>query len=81
MKYLLIFAWFILATIYLAIERTSKVIISLVIILWELKYDQKHHKFHKKYIIIVPLIFFAAFECQNLKDFYTIKNWNLITIQ
>lgn len=79
MKYILILIGWILLTVALVIERSLKVIASVLIFLWDFKIVKERHLFWNNIHLIRPAVDDSE-ECQvlrfnSLKDFYNLDNY------
>jgi len=76
MKYLAIAIIWCILTAYLIIERLVKLIIITIQIIWYFKIKLEWFNILKTYFVFVPFLF-CAFEVDNLKNYYSFKNWQI----
>ena len=70
-----LFMWCIL-TPYLVIERTSKLFIITLQIIWYFKLKKEWFKILNTYFVIMPILpIIFYWKVSNLKDFYSMMNW------
>jgi len=70
MKFVLIAIGWVFLTLYLLIERTFKIIASILIIMWDFKFKKSKHFFWNK---IDLWLFLDLFEFYSLKNYYLFR--------
>jgi hypothetical protein len=70
MKYILISIAYALLSVYLIIERSAKILITVLIFLWALKIDKKRFSFWNKVHMITPFIEIPLIEFDGIKNYF-----------